>query len=437
MSKSNSISPISTDWPDSLWFASAEPLENLSALETGITTDVLVIGAGYTGLSAALHLNEKGKEVVVVDRSQPGWGCSGRNGGQINPGWKTSLAQLRQLYPGESFNRFIDTIDQSARLVFDLIDKYQINCEADPVGCIIATKGAKGVQYLNDWARFWQTYGAPVELLNAQASAEAIGHSQYDSCLLDHRGGTLQPLSYARGLARACLDQGVKIFGNTAALAVDKDGTGWTVRTPGGAIKCNRLIMATNAYTDHLWPGLAQTIIPVASMLTATKPLSAKIASRMIPDRYAVAEYSGVPPYYRIDSLNRMIFGWRGTLSGAIGSLDTQHLRARAIKLFPQLESAQWEYDWAGYVGITSHQRPMLLTLGENAYAGLGYNGRGITMATMMGKQLAQVICGEKTGLPVEQSRPVPFHRFYRLGVLARIVTGHVRDRFVRRVIAS
>jgi len=420
-------------WPDSLWRATAEPLDAMPGLDSEIYADVLVVGAGYTGLSAALHLSESINDIVVIDSAQPGWGCSGRNGGQINAGWKTSVPQLRQLYPGQSFERFIETIDQSANLVFDLIDQYDIQCEAKRVGSIVPTRGHQGIQYLGEWQKFWQQYGAPVELLDADATAKAIGHAQYDASMLDYRGGTLQPLSYTRGLARACLQQGVAIYGDTAATAVHKHGEGWLVETPRGRIKCRRLVMATNGYTDKLWPGLAQTIIPVASMLTASKPLPVEIARQIIPNRYPVAEYLGVSSYYRIDEQNRMVFGWRGTLSGAIGSLDTQHLRNRAVQLFPQLKDIAWEYDWAGYVGITSHQRPMLLCLGENAYAGLGYNGRGITMATMMGKQLARLVCHKEPTIPLEPLQPVRFHRFHRAGVAARIIYGHMKDCFTRR----
>lgn len=421
-------------WPDSLWCASAEPFENLPGSNTDISTDVLVIGAGYTGLSAALHLSDVSDDIVVIDAAQPGWGCSGRNGGQINPNWKTPLSLLQRLYPGKSFDRFIETVDQSADLVFDLIDRFNIQCEANRVGCILATKGEKGVQYMTDWTDFWHKQDAVVELLGAQAMADAVGCAEYDAGFLDYRGGTLQPLSYSRGLARACIERGVAIFGDTSATTIVKHGQVWQVKTASATIKCNRMILATNGYTDKLWPGLAQTIVPVASMLTATRPLADEVANRIIPKRYAVAEYAGVPAYYRIDELNRMVFGWRGTLTGAIGSLDTRHLRRRAIELFPELKNAEWEYDWAGYVGITSHQRPMLLELAENAYAGLGYNGRGICMATMMGKQLAQVINKEETGIPLEPCSRIPLHRFHRVGVAARIVSGHLVDRFTRRM---
>ncbi len=433
MSAKNS-STCSTLWPNSLWLATAEPLEAQPALSESIATDVLIIGAGYTGLSAALHMIDQVSDITVIDSAQPGWGCSGRNGGQVNPGWKPDVSQLRRLYSGRDFDQFIDTVDRSADLVFDLIERFQIDCCANRRGSIIAGKGWRSVQYLAEWGRFWQNYGSPVELLDAGSMADVVGHSQYDAGLLDHRGGTLQPLAYARGLARACLNHGVNLFGDTPALSVERHGVGWRIKTPTGIIGCKRLVIATNGYTDHIWQGLAQSVIPVASMITASKPLPDDISSRIIPQRQAVAEYAGVPAYYRIDESNRMVFGWRGTVSGEIDSLDTSHLKSKAIELYPELKSVEWEYDWAGYVGITSHQRPLLLKLGEQAYAGLGYNGRGITMATMMGKQLAKLLNNENTSLPLEPLRPVPFHRFYPLGVAVRIITGHLRDRMIRPI---
>lgn len=428
------MSDNESKWPDSLWYASAEPLEELPGLKSDLTTDVLIIGAGYTGLSAALHLAESRDGIVVIDAIQPGWGCSGRNGGQINPNWKTSLSKLQKLYRAKQFEQFIETVDQSANLVFDLIERYNIQCEARRAGCLLASKGRKGYRYLKDWTDFWQARGAAVKLLDAQSMTEAVGCDEYDTGFLDFRGGSLQPLSYARGLARACMSEGVSIYGDTKALEVTGSGDRWRVKTASAVIDCNQVIFATNGYTDKLWPGLAQSIVPVASMLIATKPLTVELASRIIPQRYAVAEYSGVPPYYRIDELNRMVFGWRGTLSGSIGSLHTRHLKRKAVQLFPELEKAEWEYDWAGYVAITSHQRPMLLQLADHAFAGLGYNGRGIAMATMMGKQLAKVINNEETSLPLESCRQIPFHRFRQIGITTRIITGHLRDRFTLRL---
>ncbi len=421
---------ISLDWPDSLWQQTAGDLPYQHSLQQHIETDLLIIGAGYTGLSCGLHAQENIDDIVIIDQAQPGWGCSGRNGGQVNPQWKPSLADLRQMYAPDQFTQFVNTLDQTGKLVFDLIERYQIQCQALNTGCVVATKGKKGSQYVKDWTRFWQDYGAEVEVLDAIATEKLTGTSYYDSAMLDFRGGSVQPLSFTRGLARACLEQGIQVFGDTKAHSIEADGSGWLVKANRQQIKCKQLVIGTNGYTDKLWPGLAESIVPVASMLTATEPLSDSMLDGILPGRHPIAEYAGVPAYYRIDESNRMVFGWRGTVSGGIGSMDTRHLRKKAVKLFPQIASAKWEFDWAGYVGITSHQRPMLVELSKNTFAGLGYNGRGVTMATMMGKQLALVLNDEKAALPVTSLEKIPLHAFYPIGVSTRIVSGHVRDYF-------
>ena len=319
-------------------------------------------------------------------------------------------------------------VDRSAALVYRLIETHDIACQSLNNGCILVGKGSKSRHYFSQWAQFWQDFGADVELLDASSSQQLIGTSGYDVGMLDRRGGSLQPLSYSRGLAKACLKQGIALFGGTQAIAVTPGHHHWQINTNQGTITCKRLIIATNGYTDGLWPGLAKSIIPVASMITATQPLPADLADTIIPGRQAVAEYSGVPPYYRIDESNRMVFGWRGTLSGRIGPLNTRHLKSKAIKLFPQLKNVNWDYDWAGYVGITAHQRPMLIQLADNVYSGLGYNGRGIAMGTMMGKQLSLVVSQQQADLTVRSLEQTPLHRFYPAGVTARIIAGHIRD---------
>ncbi|MFT5111310.1 MAG: glycine/D-amino acid oxidase-like deaminating enzyme [Parasphingorhabdus sp.] len=419
-----------SSWSDSLWRETAEAESISTALTNDVDTEVLIVGAGYTGLSTALHLAEQVKEIVVIDQAQPGWGCSGRNGGHINPNWKTSLEQLGKLYSSEELKLFIATINESADLVFNIVEKFNIKCHAQHNGCLIATKGIKGKSYLADWVSNWQILKADVELLDEQATSTTIGTEFYDHCLLDRRGGSLQPLSYAQGLARACNELGISIFGNTPALAVNNSDKGWEVKTPKGNITCRKLVLATNGYTDNLWPGLAQSLIPVASMLTATEPLPSNIAKTIMPGREPVAEYMGVPFYYRIDESDRLVFGGRGTISGSMGSLNTQHLKSKAVSLFPELEAIQWQFDWAGYVGITAHQQPMLIQLDKNAFAGLGFNGRGITMATSMGKQLAALIKGEPPSLPIRNLEQIPLHQFHKLGVAARILSGYVTDYF-------
>ena len=417
-----------TEWPDSLWRSTAEPLRDFPELHEDIETDLLIIGAGYTGLSTALHAADAIEQIVILDQAQPGWGCSGRNGGQVHGQWKPDLAALKRLYPGSQFDAFIKTLGDAVELVFDLVDQHQIDCQAQRAGSIIAGKGGKAVRYLTEWSKFWAETGADVRLLDKHTSADLIGTSHYDRSMFDRRGGSVQPLAYCQGLARACHERGVTIHGDSRAVRISQNGNSWRVFTAHGSVKCERLVLATNGYTDELWPGLAQTIVPVASMLTATAPLPDAVVSTLLPQRQPVAEYAGVPAYYRVDETNRLVFGWRGTVSGEIGSLNTAHLRSRAVRLFPQITGTKWEYDWAGYVGITSHQRPMLLRLADNVYAGLGYNGRGVPMATMMGKQLALSLTGQTSAISAESLRAIPLHSFRHIGVSARIMSGHLRD---------
>ncbi|MCH1521975.1 MAG: FAD-binding oxidoreductase, partial [Arenicellales bacterium] len=284
-----------TQWPDSLWRSTAEPVPDFDELNQDIETDLLIVGAGYTGLSTALHAVDHVKDIVIIDQAQPGWGCSGRNGGQIHVQWKPDLAALKQLYPGSQFETFIETMGAAVQLVFDLVEKYQIDCQTQRTGSVIAGKGTKAIRYLTEWSRFWAEAGEDVRLLDNSDTSELIGTAHYDRSMLDNRGGSLQPLAYSRGLAQACQERGITIYGNSRAIRIRPNGKGWQVSTPGGSVKCRRLVLATIGYTDNLWPGLSRTIVPVASMLTATCPLPKTVASTLLPKRQVVGEYAGVP----------------------------------------------------------------------------------------------------------------------------------------------
>ena len=422
-----------SEFPQSLWQATAAPLEDLPALSEILECEVGIIGAGYTGLSTALHLAESGHQSIVIDKHQPGWGCSGRNGGQVNPNWKVLPQHIRKYYTNDEFDRTIRTVNQTCDVVFDLIERYQIECEAIRPGYVLGVVGKAGMDFVDQWTKQWRVVGANVETLDKTGISSLLGTSHYDGGMLDRRGGSLQPLSYARGLARVCLKTGVKIFGGTPALSINRTQGGWSIKCPEGEIRCRKVVVGTNGYTDRCWPGLETTIVPVASLITSTRPLPDDIAAQILPNRNAVSEAGGVPYYYRLDAANRMIFGGRGTLTGKIGRCNTQGLRRAAVKLFPVLKNAEWEYDWGGYVAMTTHHRPMLLELDKNLFAGLGYNGRGVAMATMMGKQLALLSGGVEPDLTVDEPRRIPLHEFYPAGILFRIVSGHLQDALTRR----
>ena len=421
--------------PGSLWAATAPPGPECPPLASDDTADVVVVGAGYTGLSAALHLARAGRRVVVLDAGEPGWGCSGRNGGQVNPGGAKMLPEevLAALGPqwGE---RFLEFGDRSCDLVFELIERYGIECEAIRPGYVQGGFGTKGRRFSQRWARQWTERGREVRFLERDAIADLLGTARYDSGMHDARGGSVQPLAYARGLAHAAVAEGAVIHGASVATAIVRDGAGWTVRTGRGSVGCELVILATNGYTDDLWPGLRQSVVPVASFVAATAPLGHNTLPSVLPGRHAVSESARIVVYYRLDRQGRFIIGARGHWLDVTDRGDVSHVHAAARRLFPQLEDVAWEYQWAGWPAITRDHLPKLFALERGVYAGLGYNGRGVASATLMGQQLATVILGD--GEPLVQVRGperFAFHRFRQAGITFHLLTGTLLDRLDRR----
>ena len=277
--------------PDSLWAATAPPGPECPPLESNDAADVVVVGAGYTGLSAALHLAGAGRRVVVLDAGEPGWGCSGRNGGQVNPGGVKILPEDIAATLGPMWGeRFLEFGDRSCDLVFELIERYRIDCEALRPGYVQGGYGAKGRRFNQEWARQWTARGREARFLGREEIADLIGTRRYGSGMHDARGGSVQPLAYARGLARAATEEGAAIHGASAATAIDRDGAGWSVRTARASVGCEYVVLATNGYTGELWPGLRQSVVPVASFVTATAPLGHNVLPSVLPGRHAVSE---------------------------------------------------------------------------------------------------------------------------------------------------
>ena len=421
--------------PDSLWAATAPPGPECAPLESTAAADVVVVGAGYTGLSAALHLAGAGRRVVVLDAGEPGWGCSGRNGGQVNPGGVKMLPEDVHATLGPVWGeRFLEFGDRSCDLVFELIERYRIECEALRPGYVQGGYGAKGRRFNREWAHQWSARGRGARFLEHEEIANLLGTRRYDSGMHDARGGSVQPLAYARGLARAAMEEGAVIHGASAATAIVRDGAGWSVRTERGSVGCEFVVLATNGYTGDLWPGLRQSLVPVASFVTATAPLGHNVLPTVLPGRHAVSETARIIVYYRLDRQGRFIIGGRGRWFNVTDRGDVSHVRTAALQLFPQLEGVEWEYQWAGWPAITRDHLPKLFALEQGVYAGLGYNGRGVASATMMGQQLANVVLAKAEPL-VEVRGPerFAFHRFRQAGISFHLLTGTLLDRLERR----
>src|SRR5262245_18909148 len=298
--------------PKSLWAATATPPASYPPLRGEVKADCVIVGGGFTGLSTALHLAERGIDAVLVEANEPDWGASGRNGGQVIPGLKLDPSQLRAKYGEEHGRRLTTTVGATADLVFDLIARHNVECDARRSGWIQGATGPRGLAQVRRRAEDWLAEGADVAVLERGEVAARTGTNAYVGAFLDWRGGTVQPLSYARGLARAAAAAGARIHGDSPAVALERIGQNWKLTTSAGSVTAPHAVLCTNGYTDRLWPRLAETVIPVLSSVVATEPLSDNLHKVILPGREGVSETRRVLNWFSLDGKGRPVFGGCG-----------------------------------------------------------------------------------------------------------------------------
>lgn len=391
-----------------LWERSAPLAPPTTSLSGDISADVVVIGGGFTGLSAALHLAEAGSSVVVLEGVEIGFGGSGRNVGLVNAGMWVMPDDL----PGELGEvygtRLLKLLGDAPSLVFELVEKHSIPCEVERKGTLHCAVGAKGLAELRERARQWQVRGAPIHLLDAEETARKVGTRAYSGSLLDLRAGTIQPLAYARGLATAAVKAGAQIFtGSPVVNAQESDG-GWWVFTNGGSVRAKWVIAATNAYTANVWPQIRAELVHLPYFNLATKPLSDNLRNTILPERQGVWDTNEILSSFRFDQQGRLVFGSVGALRGLGRSIHPNWGRRALKKLFPQLSDVAFDYEWYGSIGMTSNSLPRFHKLARNVVSFSGYNGRGIAPGTTFGRTLARLILGEisEADLPLPLTEP-------------------------------
>jgi glycine/D-amino acid oxidase-like deaminating enzyme len=422
----------------SLWTATAQPAPECPPLEGVHRADVCVVGGGFTGLSAALHLAASGATVVLLEAGEPGFGASGRNGGQVIPGLKLDPGEIEAWLGPDRGARLVEEVGGAADLVFDLVRRHGIECEASQAGWIKAAHSPEALRGVLRSAEQWSRRGAPVTELDRARIAELTGTDGYTGGWVDHRGGTLQPLGYARGLARATQARGARLHGDTLATEVRRQGSVWAVATPRGSVLAPQVVLGTNAYTDiagSLWRGLAQTVVPVYSYLVASRPLPDSLRRTILPKGQGVSDTRRLLRYFRLDPAGRMIMGGRGKFRESRRQGDYGAVIRSAVELYPALRDCAWEFVWGGKVALTLDHLPHLHELASGVYAGLGYNGRGVAMATLMGKWLAMRAQGasdREIPFPATPLRPVPFHRWRRPFIALAVAWKRALDRLDR-----
>ena len=346
-------SPVSLPLPPSLYADTAVAPTPTPPLDADKSVSVAIIGGGFTGLSTALHLAEQGVDVTVLEAQQPGWGASGNNGGQVNPGLKHDPDQIEADFGADLGGRMIAFAYGTTNYTFDLIRRYQIPCEARQNGTLRAAYNEASAAGIENTAKQCIRRGMPVTLLNREQMREMTGTDRYLCAMLDKRGGDLHPLSYARGLARAAIAAGAAVHGETPALSLSREGAGWRIETPRGIVRAEKVLLATNGFTDDLWPGLRRTIVPVFSSIAATAPLSDAVAREIMPTRSVLYESGHITVYYRIDQHNRLLMGGRGPMRWISKPTDVAYLMRYAERLWPGVKGATWTHGWNSRLAIT------------------------------------------------------------------------------------
>ncbi|WP_448191409.1 NAD(P)/FAD-dependent oxidoreductase [Azospirillum sp. sgz301742] len=372
--------------------------------------DVAVIGAGYTGLSAALHLAEAGASVAVLEGAGIGYGGSGRNVGLVNAGLWVMPDELPAVLGATHGQRLLDLLGNAPSVVFDLVERHGIDCEAERRGTLHCAVGAGGFKELQERTRQWQARGAPVHLLGADETARKVGTAAYAGSLLDLRAGTIQPLAYARGLAAAAIAAGAVIHTDSPVTAVGDEGSAWRLHTPGGTVRAAWVVVATNAYTSAVWPEVRSELVHLPYFNLATPPLGEELAHSILPERQGAWDTREVLSSFRFDRLGRLVFGSVGALRGPGRAIHRDWGRRALAKLFPQLRGIGFETEWYGQIGMTVDNLPRFHRLGRQVVSFSGYNGRGIAPGTVFGRCLAQLVAGSlsEDELPLPVSDPVP-----------------------------
>ncbi|MFN4312018.1 MAG: NAD(P)/FAD-dependent oxidoreductase [Ferrovibrio sp.] len=400
-----------------LWEQTAPAAPATEKLSGDHSVAVAVIGGGFTGMSAALHLARAGMRVAVIEAVEIGFGGAGRNVGLVNAGmWVMPEVLLRTL-PAPYGERLLNLLGDGPKLVFDIVRDHGILCEAVHAGTLHCAHGQSGFAEITARARQWQARGADVELLDADRAARLLGTRRYAGALLDRRAGTIQPLAYVRGLATAAQKAGARLFTQSPVTAIERQGDQWQIRTAHGRVTADWVILSTDAYGSGPGNPARREQVPLPYFNFATRPLSAEMRAMILPEGQGAWDTQMVMNSFRMDRAGRLVFGSIGALRGSGAAVHRAWAKRALRKLFPglgpEINDVDFEAEWYGTIGMTADNLPRFHRYGPRMIGFSGYNGRGIAPGTVFGRVLASYVRGEiddaDLPLPITPVAAAPF----------------------------
>ncbi len=379
------------------------------------STDVAIIGGGYTGLAAARELARRGADVTLLERHQLGWGASGRNGGFVLPGYKPEMEELARMVGGERARRMFQLTLEAMRLLERLISEEGIDCDFSHCGALTLAAKPRHVTRLARSGRFLrEELGYETELLGPKELGGELGSTRYHGALLDPGGCSLQPAKYVRGLGVAAARAGARLLEDTQVISVTKVSGGFEIGTIRGALRAREVLAATNGYTPRALGALRRRVVPIGSYIIATAPLGDDVARRLIPRARVLSDTKNLLYYFRLSPDGRLVFGGRASFTPASPRRSAAILVAGMREVFPELASARVEYAWSGKVAYPMDHLPHAGRLGGVHYS-MGYCGHGVALATYLGTRMGEVIAGagELPDLGGKRFKAIPLFNGY------------------------
>ena len=395
---------------DSYYEATVTRDHHEAPLEGTHSADVCIVGAGYTGLSAALECRARGLSVIVVEAHRPGWGASGRNGGQVLAGFANDDEMAAQLGHPDARRAWDLSVDGVA-LVRERIERYEIDCDFTPGFLFVATRPRRATE-LEAWMdTISERYAYPhLSWLDRAPLGERINSTQYVAGVRDAFAGHLHPLKYCLGLANAALQEGAQIFCNSPVERIDF-GAKPVVTTASGEVRCAHVVVCCNAFGGDVLPKpIGRRIVPVGTYIIATEPLPARDADALIRHREAICDNNFFLNYFRLSHDNRLLFGGRAASGYVRPTLLRESMRARMATVFPHLSKTRIDFLWGGFVDVTRNRAPDFGRIGSNSFYAQGFSGHGVALTGIAGRAIAAAIGGKPQILDLfAQIRHTPF----------------------------
>ena len=379
---------------DCYYDATANAFPTLPSLEGDLSCDVCVIGAGYTGVSAALNLAERGYEVVLLEAESVGWGASGRNGGHVGSGQRKDQADLEGMLGKGDARRLWELGEEAKRIVKDRIAQHGIECDLTP-GQLIAARKSSDVQYLKRRVDILQEkYDyRHARWVSEEEVGEIVDSEAFHGGQLDTDAAHLHPLNYVRGLARAAQGAGARIFERSRVQRYTGNSPS-TIQTANGNVQARFVVLACNGYLGALEPRVAGKIMPINNFLVATASLGAERAARLIRDRICVHDTLFVVNFFRVSADDRLIFGGGETYSSRFPRDIKGFVAKHMLGIFPKLRDVPIDYGWGGTLAITMNRMPNVGRLDPNVFYAQGYSGHGVSIASLAGQLIAEAVAG-------------------------------------------